>query len=205
VAYTPDWEPLADALKRVTATGASEDEAKPDLCRAVADRKIRVRVRIAASDHARGGQVFCGGNFRVPVHLAPGDFDWIQSCPLSPWLIGPRWGEQREPAWARGWENRPLDLIELSTVDVSKVLCGGEIAADNATPATTKRENAAIRDLAVQLKNNPQMARASAMAWLKQVDHNLGKRAFDRVWSRARERAGLSRIAAPGRKPKSSR
>lgn len=121
MAYTPDWEPLADALKRVMATGASEGEAKLDLCRAVADRKIRVRVRIAK--HARKGQVFSGGNVKVPPHLASGDFDWKLSQPLEQWRIGPRWGERREPEWVRGWEYWPLDLIELSTADVTNVLC----------------------------------------------------------------------------------
>jgi hypothetical protein len=55
VAYTPDWEPLADALKRVMATGIGESEAKLDLCRAIGDRKIDIRVRVAASDHGMRG------------------------------------------------------------------------------------------------------------------------------------------------------
>lgn len=67
MAYTPDWERLADALQRVMAAGASEDESKLDLCRAVADGKIRVRVRIAGS----GNRVFSGGNVRVPPILGP--------------------------------------------------------------------------------------------------------------------------------------
>ena len=119
MAYTPDWEPLADALKRVMAAGVSEDEAKLDLCRAVADLKIRVRVRIGK--YARKGQVFAGGNVEVPTHLAPHDFDWELSRPLAQWEIGPQPGER----WGRGWEKWPLDLIELSTADVANVLCGG--------------------------------------------------------------------------------
>jgi hypothetical protein len=117
VAYNPDWEPLADALKRVMATGVSEDEAKTDLCRAVADRKIDVRVRIAASD-----RTFSDGNVGVPAHLEPRDFDWVQSRPLKPWSIGPKRGEHYE--W--DWENRPLDLIELLKADVTKILCTGD-------------------------------------------------------------------------------
>jgi hypothetical protein len=121
VTYLPNWEPLADALKRVMATGVSEDEAKSDLCHAVADRKIDVRVRIAASDYRMGGRVFAGGNVGVPRHLRPDDLDWLQSRPFAQWPIGPRPGEHY--SWIGGWEKRPLDLIEVSTGDVMNVLC----------------------------------------------------------------------------------
>jgi hypothetical protein len=123
VAYTPDWEPLAVALKRVIAAGASEDEAKLNLCGAVADQKIRVRVRIAKSDRGRGGQVFFGGNVGVPPHLASSDFDWKLSRPFAQWQIGPMLAEHY--LWIGGWENRPIDLIELSTADVIDVLISG--------------------------------------------------------------------------------
>ena len=83
VAYTPDFEPIADALKRVMAGGMSEDEAKTDLCNAVADRKIDVRVTIATT-----GQLFWDGNVRVPPHLKPSDLDWVHSRPFAKWPIG---------------------------------------------------------------------------------------------------------------------
>jgi hypothetical protein len=120
VTYTPEWEPLADALQRVMATGLGEDEAKLDLCRAVADRKIDVRVRIAS--RGMRGEVFSDGNVDVPAYLKPSDFDWVQSRPLAQWLIGPRPGEHY--LWVGGWEKRPLDLIEVSTADVKNVLIG---------------------------------------------------------------------------------
>jgi hypothetical protein len=107
-------------------TGASEEEAKRDLCRAVADRKIRVRVRIAASNDRRG-PLFSSGNVDVPGHLTLSDLDWVQSRPLKKWSIGPRPGEHY--AWIEGWKDRPLDLIQLSTADVIEVLCGGQGSA----------------------------------------------------------------------------
>jgi len=66
-------------------------------------------------------------------------------------------------------------------------------------------ETAAIKALAAQLKANPQMKRVDAVGWCHKSGYKLGKRAFDRVWPQARERAGLARIAAPGRKSKSPR
>jgi hypothetical protein len=152
VAYTPDWELLAGALRRVMAAGLGEDEAKLSLSGAMADGKIRVRVRVAASYRARGGQIFYGGkgngNVHPPMHLTQSDFDWARSCPLAPWPIGPRWGERREPEWIRGRENWPIDLLELSTADVTNVLC--ERANKLVPPLTTTaaQANAAIKALA---------------------------------------------------------
>jgi hypothetical protein len=202
VAYTPDWEPLADALKRVMATGVSEDEAKTDLCRAVADRKIDVRVRIAASDHAMGGGVFSDGNVRPPPHLGPGDLDWMQSRPFAQWRIGPKLGEHY--TWIVGWENRPLDLIELSTADVVEILCGD--GDEEIVLPAAKQETAAIKALASHLKSNPQVTRVEAVAWCRASGHNVSERGFQsRVWPRARAQAGLQPKAPPGRKRKSSR
>jgi hypothetical protein len=203
VAYTPDWEKLAEALKRVMAVGVSENQAKLDLCRAVADRKIRVRVRIATSDYAKPAQVFSGANVRVPEHLGSGDFDWVHSYPLSPWLIGPRWGERREPEWVRGWEYRQLDMIELSTADVINVLCSGDISGGNTTavsPMTSKEETAAISALAMHLKHNPHLIKQDAANWCREHGHNVSDRGFkERVWPNARTSAGLPTKARAGR------
>jgi hypothetical protein len=142
------------------AAGAEEDEAKTDLCRAVADRKIDVRVRIAASVRAMGGRVFSDGNVGVPSQLRPGDLDWTQSRPFRPWRIGPRLGEHY--SWISGWENQPLDLIELSTADVVEILCG---SGSGKVSSTVGQETAASRALAIHLKSNPQITRAEAKAW----------------------------------------
>jgi len=208
VAYTSDWEPLADALKRVMATGASEDEAKIDLCRAVADRKIDVRVRIAASDD----RCFSNGNVRVPTHLSPGDLDWVQSRPLAQWSIGPKLVEHY--TWFENWKVRPLDLIELSTADVMNVLCGDDGANDNArgkSEAIIKHETAATRALGDYLKTlgapntEPLLTRDEAAKWCSEKGFKLGGRGFQRVWLGAREHAGLPLKAPPGAKRKSPR
>jgi hypothetical protein len=199
--YTPDWEPLADALKRVIAAGIEEDEAKTDLCRAIADRKINVRVKIAATDYGMGGRVFSDGNVDVPPHLRPGDLDWAQSRPFAQWQIGPMPGEHY--SWVTGWVNRPLDLIELWTDHVIEVLYRGE---DEGRPASTIRhETAAIVALAGHLKNNPNLTRAQAKAWCKESGLNVSGRGFQsRVWPEARAQAGLQHTAPAGRKKKSS-
>jgi hypothetical protein len=121
VAHTRDWEPLADALERVKvmATGVSEEQAKLDLCHAMADRKINVRVRVAAT-----GEIFSDSQVGVPPHLSPDDLDWTRSRPKAPWRIGPRLGEHYMSI--TGWKNQELNQIELSIADVIEVLCGGE-------------------------------------------------------------------------------
>jgi hypothetical protein len=134
VAYVPDFEPLAEALKRVlAASSVKEDEAKRDICHAVADKKIAVQVRVAASDRSVGGHTFKRGNVGVPRHLNPEDFDWLQSRPLKRFSIGPQPGEHY--SWIGGWEHRVIDLIELSTADVASVLCDAGKSPAPAMPA----------------------------------------------------------------------
>ena len=202
MAYSPDWELLADALKRVMATRVTEDEAKTDLCNAVRDGKIGVQVRIAASDGMRG-QIFSNGNVRVPAHLSPSDFDWVQSRPLQPWPIGPKLVEHY--FWSGGWENRSLDLIELSTADVTTVLCGGGGANNKAEKLTTTsgQESVAIKALALHLQNNRDLIREDAATWCREQGFKLSGRGFkDRVWPQARAKAGLPPKGLPGRKQK---
>jgi hypothetical protein len=163
VAYSPDWVLLADALKRVMATGVSEAEAKADLCNALADKKIDVRVRIAKSDRARGGEVYSDGNVAVPSHLAPTDFDWKLSSPFAPWSIGPRLGEHY--FWIGGWEKRPIDLIELWTANVIDELVAGVSAERQMTDQTAMvaQPNADAENQGAQPRKRPktEVARAA--------------------------------------------
>ena len=198
MAYTPDWEPIAHALKRVMAIGMSEDEAKTDLCRAMADRKIDVRVTIAAT-----GQVFWDGNVGVPPHLKPSDLNWVHSRPFAQWPIGPRPGEH----YTWNWRDRPIDLIELSTSDVSRILCGGlgndtdKKGTRQTTVTTIDQETKAIGALASHLRGNPNLKREDAATWCEKRGFTLSRRSFqNKVWPTAREEASLPRRAPPGRK-----
>jgi hypothetical protein len=198
VAYTPVWEPLADALKRVMATGISEDEAKIDLCRAVADRKIDLRVRIAASDDAMRGRVFSDGNVGVPPHLAPRELDWVQSRPLNPWWIGPMRGQHY--SWLSG-ENRPIDLIEISVADVGSIF--GSPQPESRSVAITRDETAAAKLVRDILKENPHVARQAAFDKCREKYPALTERGFlQRVWPNGRKLANLSPLAPKGRKRK---
>jgi hypothetical protein len=191
---------LGATRRCVMAPGASEDEYKLDLCRAVADGKIRVRVRIAGG----GDRVFSSGNVGVPRHLGPSDFDWAQSRPVARWYIGPKPGQHYY--WNGGQET--LDLIELSTSDVKSLFgCGSECTNNNPqkkpTP-TAAQESAAIKALASHLKTNRDLTRADALAWCHEKSFALTDRGFqNRVWPKARKEAGLEEKAAPGRKRKS--
>jgi hypothetical protein len=88
VPYTPDWELLADALRRVQAAGVAEDDAKIDLCRAIGDGKIHIRALMAKTAPDVGGKTLLHGNVDVPPRLNPADFDWVKSRPLARWNTG---------------------------------------------------------------------------------------------------------------------
>jgi hypothetical protein len=114
--YIPDWEPLPAAVKRIMASSVEESEAKANLCHAIADGKISVRVTLAG-----GKGAFSGGNVAPPAHLEPDDLDWDNSRPNAPWSIGPMPGQHY--AWLDGWKKERFDRVEVSTADVLETLC----------------------------------------------------------------------------------
>jgi hypothetical protein len=120
--YIPKWLSLIEALQYL---GFDEMEdcsrIKADLSRAIADRQIAVRVRVAAKDASGfAGKFFQCGNVGVPPQLQPSDFDWQQSIPLTCWSIGPVAGETY--TWiANAWELHPIDLIQIRTADIENM------------------------------------------------------------------------------------
>ena len=76
VPYVPDWERLPDAVKRVMATGVKEDQAKQAICKAIANRRIKVRFLVASEEGCSSfgeqvvGTVRGDGEIEIPSHLS---------------------------------------------------------------------------------------------------------------------------------------
>jgi hypothetical protein len=123
--YMRDYAKLADAVEYVMSScSIDEGQAQADICGALADRKIDIRVTIDRADPSYGGRTLAAGNVSVPLHLAPDLLDWTASRPRDPWQVGP---DQRNPAERyfsmAAWKPRAISLIELRAEDVESVLC----------------------------------------------------------------------------------
>jgi hypothetical protein len=190
----PEWERLADSLRRVEKAGLSENEAKVFLCNAMTSGTVAVRFMPAfwRSKGTSGARI--SPNIFVSPQLRPDDLDWAHSRPLNRSSIGPAAG------LSGAWREQDAVTIQLSADDVNDLLGGGV----NEYPRDAETE--AIDALALLLKEKPTLRRADARAWCDEKGFKLSGRAFQyRVWPSARERAGLGRKAPPGPKPKSFR
>jgi hypothetical protein len=102
-------------------------DAKRDLCAAIIDRRIAIQAYLAPEpDRQLPGLVVSDPPF--PPRLAPLDFDWPTSRPRAPWPLFPQ-QSPRQPITIFAAEHfhlidRTIDLIEVSTSDVSTVLLG---------------------------------------------------------------------------------
>jgi hypothetical protein len=118
MAYVRAWQRLSDAIESVTAAaGRSREEAKADICQAIADRTVKIqgkpkRHTIRPVTSAR---VLEGKDFEIPAEIKPTDLDWEKSRPVNPWAV------PREVFGFPGyWE---LEWIELFSADVMNILC----------------------------------------------------------------------------------
>jgi 7-cyano-7-deazaguanine synthase in queuosine biosynthesis len=152
--YIPDWERLLNAVKRVMTTGVNEATAKVDLCRAISDRKVKVRFRVEKEEGIGSigevvvGTVRHGSDVAIPTHLKPSDFDWQRSRPLKPWRDIRQGFDMLAALWHLEW-------IEVLRDDVSKVLCGVRIEHEQAAARGVRA--AAQR---VRAKSQPALERA---------------------------------------------
>jgi hypothetical protein len=142
--YIPAWEGLHDVLARLVQAGRPTQDAKKDICNALAespsDRKIDFRVMVQVEEDDNDGAppgyrhiktvVRSGGHWlnsqqvEIPPSLKPANFNWEHSRPTEPWLTtfassfaDPRIGE--EP------ELRKITSIELRTLSVHQTLLAG--------------------------------------------------------------------------------
>ncbi|HWN52979.1 MAG TPA: hypothetical protein VNO18_24715, partial [Xanthobacteraceae bacterium] len=117
--YVTGWERLLNAVKRVMATGPTEAEAKSDLCRAISDRAVAIRLQPrenATTGMTARGTVLNGEDVYIPAHLSAGDIDWNNSHPLKPWAVR----RERIPHLKGHWH---IEWIEVSGSDVTRILC----------------------------------------------------------------------------------
>src|SRR5262245_2823796 len=128
--YIPKWERLSDAVARVmAATGRSKDDAKTDICKAIGERAVEIRAKLAkhTTRAMRSSKVLAGSDFEIPPEIKPKDFDWEGSRPVKPWFV------RRGIAQLAGyWQ---LDWIELSRADVTNLLCSGVTQGQSSQPA----------------------------------------------------------------------
>jgi hypothetical protein len=147
--HVPEWERLADALKRVVATGIAEGQAQVAICGAISDRSITVRLfvgRIERADifllegwerevppsrtprdfdlwqQALTGLPPRSRTLMIPSHIVPQDFDWTNSNPLKPL----RDAQEGVSAMFQDWRR---DRIELFSADVTKVVIAPQTGA----------------------------------------------------------------------------
>ena len=148
--YVPDWESIAQAVDKIVAEGAANEEAKVAICNAIADRKVEVRVRVAG-----GNGSFSAGRVRVPKHLHPAMIDWQSSRPVARWWIDPMLGQHYfvDSAYEQ------IELLEVRTEDVMSVF-GLVNHSANATGLDEAGVEALLRD---QLQEKPRLTQAEAV------------------------------------------
>jgi hypothetical protein len=119
MAYVSEWERLSEALRRViAASGLGENEARTDICRAIADGAVNIRGKLGSHTTKplrASDTVLEGKDFHIPSEIKPEDLDWERSRPVKPWTV------RRENFKVPGqWE---LEWVELFRTDITNVLC----------------------------------------------------------------------------------
>jgi len=116
--YIRDWQGLPDALKSVASKDSSDDDAKRDICNAIADQKIKIRLslrRHTSKLMTSRGRWLTNEEVEIPSPLEPEDFDFENSRPIKPWAVR----REKIPHLAGYWH---IERIELSKSDVEKLL-----------------------------------------------------------------------------------
>ena len=140
MSYVPAWEGLSDATTRVMrTTGRTKDSVQSDICKAIADGKVKIRGNLESHKTREGKRawntVLQGEDFQIPTEIEPSDLDWEKSRPVEAWFV--RREKSRDPGyWFLKW-------IKVCTDDITKALCAAKQQDDSTrhvsseTPATS--------------------------------------------------------------------
>jgi hypothetical protein len=199
-------------LKRFGASGLSEREAKRDLCRAIADGAIAIRLHLAEHPYRHLSEtIVSAAEIDVPWRFSPDDIDWQKSRPLKPWpIVQQRWGETVTIFAARASRllERTIETIEVCGADVARTLCAPEPAAKVASPGservrtTIASENECRLALVRLMKEQPDTPIAKSE--LRKRFPRVSTRGWNRAYLAAATEANAPAWSAPGRRPKKS-
>jgi hypothetical protein len=135
MAFVSEWERLSEALRRVMAANElPEQEAQSDICRAIADQAVNIRLKLRkhVTKLLTSDALLEGNDFQIPDEIRPEQLDWDRSRPLKPWMV------RRESFSVPGqWE---LERIELFRPHVTKVLCRAEKQGETIKKASKKTD-----------------------------------------------------------------
>jgi hypothetical protein len=160
MAYDSKWGLMSPVCERVMMppTGLPEDEAQNDICQAIADRAVNIRVTLQkhATRGSRSSDVLEGKDLEIPTTLKPEDFDWEQSRPLKPWFV--RRGTYSLPGY---WH---LEKIELCRTDVINALCPAArpVEQGGSEPSAASRSGPRLESNAVDLNRGASARRRGA-------------------------------------------
>lgn len=152
--YEPIWERLPEALQRVMATtGATTEDSKRDICRALADRAIKIRCQLNRhlTKHMTSKAVLDGSAFQIPPSIEPSDMDWKISRPTKPWQVE-RGAYSLPGFWHLAW-------LELSKPDVTALLCGNQRLSQAHSPNLGKDHRKSAADVETNQSPGPERRR----------------------------------------------
>jgi hypothetical protein len=136
--YISIWDRLADAVRCGMAAGHTEAEAQSDLCHAICDRAVKLRVHLgksATTPMTSRGTVVDGEDVEIPPQLSAGDIDWNNSRPLKPWPLR----RERMPRLTRAGCCWHIERMEVSRNDVTRLFGGAQGAHEQAMRKGTQR------------------------------------------------------------------
>jgi len=126
---SPKWERLGEAVARLTAIGIDEGHAKQNICRAISDRRIKIKVRVAREEGIGSfgehvaGTVQSGNEVEIPTDLDPSDLDWQASRPVKAW----RDVRQPHSALNGSWRIEWIELLIESGDEATECFEGANI------------------------------------------------------------------------------